>query len=55
MKIIITERQNKILMENIPVALRRRFNYDDLKGHLENLQDAGRRAMELQGAVQSFV
>lgn len=27
----------------------------DLKGHLENLQDAGRRAMELQGAVQSFV
>ena len=28
---------------------------NDLKGHLENVQDAGRRAMELQGVVQSFV
>ena len=35
MKIIITERQNDLLMENIPVALRRRFNYDELKGHLD--------------------
>jgi hypothetical protein len=35
MKIIITERQNKLLVENIPASLRRRFNYDELKGHLD--------------------
>jgi hypothetical protein len=35
MKIIITERQNDLLNENIPAALRRRFNYDELKGHLD--------------------
>ena len=35
MKIIITERQNDLLIENIPVALRRRFNYDGIKGHLD--------------------
>jgi hypothetical protein len=34
MKIIITERQHNLLMENIPAALRRRFNYDEIKGHL---------------------
>jgi hypothetical protein len=34
MKIIITERQENLLMENIPVAIRRRYNYDELKGHL---------------------
>ena len=39
MKIIITERQNKMLMENIPAALRRRFNYDELKGHLDFIME----------------
>jgi hypothetical protein len=35
MKIIITEGQSRLLKENIPVALRRRFNYDEIKGHLD--------------------
>jgi hypothetical protein len=35
MKIIITESQSKLLNENSPIALRRRFNYDELKGHLD--------------------
>jgi len=35
MKIIITERQKNLLKENIPVALRRRLNFKELKGHLE--------------------
>ena len=35
MKIIITESQSRLLNENIPIALRRRFNYDELKGHLD--------------------
>lgn len=35
MKIIITERQGNLLTENIPAEFRRRFNYDELKGHLE--------------------
>jgi len=35
MKIIITERQNNLLNENIPTGLRRRYNTDELKGHLE--------------------
>lgn len=35
MKIIITERQEDLLMENIPTAFRRRFNYDEIKGHLD--------------------
>ena len=39
MRIIITERQNKMLMENIPAALRRRFNYDELKGHLDFIME----------------
>jgi len=34
MKIIITERQEDLLMENIPVSFRRRFNYNEIKGHL---------------------
>jgi hypothetical protein len=39
MKIIITERQNDLLMENIPAALRRRFNYDEIKGHLDFIME----------------
>lgn len=35
MKIIITERQHNLLMETIPASLRRRFNYDEIKGHLD--------------------
>ena len=35
MKIIITERQEDLLNENIPAELRRRFNYEGIKGHLE--------------------
>ena len=35
MKILITERQSNLLNENIPIALRRRFKYDEIKGHLE--------------------
>jgi tRNA(Met) C34 N-acetyltransferase TmcA len=35
MNIIITERQHNLLMENIPAALRRRFSYNEIKGHLE--------------------
>lgn len=35
MKLIITERQNNLLNENFPTGLRRRFNYDELKGHLD--------------------
>jgi len=35
MKIIITERQEDLLKENIPTGLRRRYNTDELKSHLE--------------------
>jgi hypothetical protein len=35
MKIIITERQNKLLMEGLPASLRRRFNYKMIKDHLD--------------------
>lgn len=35
MKIIITERQNKLLMESLPVGFRRRYNYDLIKNHLD--------------------
>jgi hypothetical protein len=28
---------------------------NDIKGHLENLDDASRRAMEIQGAIPTFV
>ena len=35
MKIIITERQNKLLVENLPVGFRRRYNYDLIKNHLD--------------------
>jgi tRNA(Met) C34 N-acetyltransferase TmcA len=34
MKIIITERQNNLLMEDLPISLRRRINYNILKDHL---------------------
>jgi hypothetical protein len=35
MKIIITERQNKLLMEGLPASLRRRFNFKMIKDHLD--------------------
>ena len=35
MKIIITERQEDLLKENIPKGLRRRYNTNELKGHLD--------------------
>ena len=34
MKLIITERQNNLLNENLPTGIRRRFNYEEIKGHL---------------------
>ena len=34
MKIIITERQDNLLNENLPIGLRRRFNYNMIKDHL---------------------
>ena len=36
MKYIITERQNKILVESIPVRMRRRFTHDRLKGSVDS-------------------
>lgn len=36
MKILITERQNKILNENVPAGLRRRINKEELKGLLDD-------------------
>ena len=35
MKIIITERQNKLLMESLPVGIRRRVNFNLIKDHLD--------------------
>jgi len=35
MKIVITERQEDLLMENIPIAFRRRYDYNVIKNHLE--------------------
>jgi hypothetical protein len=35
MKIIITERQNNLLNENIPLGIRRRYDPDSMKSHLE--------------------
>jgi hypothetical protein len=39
MKIIITERQNNLLNENFPIGLRRRLNYEELKGHLDFINE----------------
>ena len=35
MKIIITERQHNLLMENLPSSIRRRFNVKMIKDHLD--------------------
>ena len=35
MKIIITERQNNLLKEDLPISIRRRINYNILKDHLD--------------------
>jgi hypothetical protein len=35
MKIIITERQNKLLVEGLPASFRRRFNFKMIKNHLD--------------------
>ncbi len=35
MKIIITERQNNLLMEDLPISIRRRINYRMIKAHLD--------------------
>lgn len=35
MRIIITERQNKLLMEGLPASFRRRFNFKMIKDHLD--------------------
>lgn len=35
MKIIITERQNKMLMEGLPVGIRRRINLRMIRDHLD--------------------
>ena len=35
MKIIITERQEDLLKEDLPISLRRRINYNILKDHLD--------------------
>jgi hypothetical protein len=39
MKIIITESQSRLLKENFPIALRRRLNYEELKGHLDFISE----------------
>lgn len=39
MKIIITERQNDLLNENLPIGLRRRLDYEELKGHLDFISE----------------
>jgi hypothetical protein len=39
MKIIITERQSGLLNENFPPKLRRRLNYEELKGHLDFISE----------------
>lgn len=39
MKIIITESQSRLLKENFPMALRRRLNYEQLKGHLDFISE----------------
>jgi hypothetical protein len=35
MKIIITEKQNSLLNEDLPISIRRRINYNILKDHLD--------------------
>jgi len=35
MKIIITERQNNLLKEDLPIQVRRRVNYNMIKDHLD--------------------
>ena len=35
MKIIITERQEDLLMEDLPINIRRRFSYNKIKDHLD--------------------
>ena len=35
MKIIITERQEDLLMEDLPISFRRRFNFKMIKDHLD--------------------
>ena len=35
MKIIVTERQEDLLMEGLPVGIRRRFNYNMIKDNLD--------------------
>lgn len=35
MKIIITERQNDLLNEDLPIQVRRRVNYNMIKDHLD--------------------
>ena len=35
MKYIITERQHNLLMENLPSSIRRRFNFNMIKDHLD--------------------
>lgn len=39
MKIIITESQSRLLNENFPIGLRRRLNYEELKGHLDFINE----------------
>lgn len=39
MKIIITESQSRLLKENFPISLRRRLNYEGLKGHLDFINE----------------
>lgn len=35
MKIVITERQEDLLMEDLPVGIRRRINFNMIKNHLD--------------------
>ena len=39
MKYIITEEQNKRLMEDIPLGIRRRYDPDSIKSHLDVILD----------------
>jgi hypothetical protein len=47
MKYIITERQNRILMESIPVGIRRRYGVSDIISHMEVVLDEFEDTMDI--------
>jgi len=47
MRIIITERQNRILKESIPVGIRRRYGVSDILGHMDLILDEFEDTMDI--------